>query len=147
MDTLSKFGIWMNRIVIMAVSILFSIIGIKNILHPIQNTEQSGIILNSATALSVVRVSMGAFPLAFAVILLAGLLIRRQLFGAILSVFIIIVITTIVRIASLQIDGHSDFGLKVLKPEIMITVFSTIGLYLELRRKKMESSAGYSANR
>ena len=141
MDNLSKVGIWMNRIVIIAVSILFLIIGIKNISHPLQNAMESGIVLNSATALSVARVSMGAFPLAFAVILLTSLFFKRQIFGAILSVFIIIVITTIVRIASLQIDGHSDFGQKVLKPEIIITIFSTIGLYLELRRRKMERSS------
>ena len=141
MDNLSKMGVWMNRIVITAVSILFSIIGIKNISHPLQNAMESGIMLNSATALSVARVSMGAFPLAFAVILLISLFIKRQMFGAILSVFIIIVITTIVRIASLQIDGHSDFGQKVLKPEIIITIFSTIGLYLELRRRKKERSS------
>jgi hypothetical protein len=141
MDNLSRVGIWMNRIVIIAVSILFFIIGIKNISHPLQNAMESGIVLSSATALSVARVSMGAFPLAFAVILLTSLFFKRQIFGAILSVFIIIVITTIVRIVSLQIDGHSDFGQKVLKPEIIITIFSTIGLYLELRRRKMERSS------
>ena len=141
MDNLSKLGVWMNRIVVVAVSILFLIIGIKNISHPLQNAMESGIMLNSATALSVARVSMGAFPLAFAVILLISLFIKRQMFGAILSVFIIIVITTIVRIASLQIDGHSDFGQKVLKPEIIITILSTIGLYLELRRRKKERSS------
>ena len=144
MDNLSKLGIWINRIVIVAVSILFSMIGIRNITHPLQNSMQSGIALNSATALSVARVSMGAFPLAFAIILLTGLLIKKQLLGAILSVFIIIVITTAVRIASLQLDGHSDFGVQVLKPEIMITIFSTIGLYLELRRRRMESSSVHS---
>ena len=140
MDSISKLGIWMNRIIITAVSILFSMIGIKNITYPLQNNLQSGIILNSPTALSVARVSMGAFPLAFSVILLASLLIKRQLFGAILSVFIIIVITTAVRIASLQIDGHSEFGLKVLRPEIIITIFSSVGLFLELRRRRMEHS-------
>jgi hypothetical protein len=141
MDNISKLGIWINRIVVTVVSVLFSMIGIKNIANPLQNSMQSDIMLNSPTALSVARVSMGAFPLAFAVILLTSLCIKRQLFGAILSVFIIIVITTIVRIVSLQIDGHSDFGSKVLKPEIIITIISSIGLYLELRRRRKESSS------
>jgi hypothetical protein len=136
MDNLSKIGIWLNRIVIMAVSVLFLTLGIKNLFHPLINAMKSDIILNSSTALSVARVSMGAFPLALAIVLLTSLFSKPQIFRGILTVFIFIVVTTIARIASLQIDGHSEFGLKVLIPEIIITILSTVGLYLELRRRK-----------
>jgi hypothetical protein len=140
MDNLSKIGIWINRIVLLFVSVLFFSIGIRNILSPLKSAIKSDIVLNSATALSVARVSMGAFPLGFAIIILTSLFLKRGMFGGVLSVFIIVVITTIVRITSLQIDGHSDFGEKVLIPEIILTILSGIGLYLELYRRKMERS-------
>jgi len=140
MDNLSKIGIWINRIVLVLVSILFFMIGMNNLLTPQKSALKSDIILNSATAFSVARVSMGAFPVAFAVIVLSSLFLKRGIFRGVLSVFIIVVITTIVRIASLQIDGHSDFGQKVLIPEIVLTILSGIGLYLELRRRKSERS-------
>jgi hypothetical protein len=140
MDKLSKLGIWVNRITLLFVSILFLNIGIRNTLFPLKSAVKSDIILSSATALSVARVSMGAFPLAFAVILLTSLFSKRAIFRGIISVFILIVITTVVRIASLQIDGHSAFGQKVLIPEIIITILSSVGLYLELHRRRIENS-------
>ena len=140
MDSLSKIGIWINRIVLLFVSVLLFTIGMKNILSPLTNALKSDIILNSATALSVARVSMGAFPLGLAIIIFTSLFLKRGIFGGVLSVFIIAVITTIVRIISLQIDGHSDFGEKVLIPEIILTILSGIGLYLELYRRKIERS-------
>jgi hypothetical protein len=146
MNSLLKIGTWINRIVLIFVSVLFFSIGIRNILSPLQSALKSDIKLNSATALSVARVSMGAFPLGFAVIAFVSLFLKRGMFGGVLSVFIIVVITTIVRIASLQIDGHSDFGQKVLIPEIILTVLSGIGLYLELHRRKLERSEIKLAN-
>ena len=140
MNNLSKIGIWMNRIVLLFVSVLFFSIGMRNILSPLKSALKSDISLNSATALSVARVSLGAFPLGFAIIIFASLFLKRGIFGGVLSVFIIVVITTIVRITSLQIDGHSDFGEKVLIPEIILTILSGIGLYLELYRRKIERS-------
>jgi hypothetical protein len=39
-------------------------------------------------------------------------------------------------VVSLVIDGHSDFGQKVLTPEIVITILASVGLYLEKRRRR-----------
>ena len=116
MKKVLKAGLWLNRIVLVFVSILFTFIALKNILHPAETTAASGIVLNSATAFSVVRVSMGAFPLGFAIIAFTSIFYNKYLFQGVLSVFILITTTTIVRIVSLQIDGPSDFGQKVLVP-------------------------------
>ncbi|MFL5787040.1 MAG: DUF4345 family protein [Flavisolibacter sp.] len=138
MDKLSRFGIWLNRVVLVFVSVLFTIIALKSILHPLESSAVSDISLGSATAFSVVRVSMGAFPLSFAIITLTSIFSKRQIFRGIFSVFIIAAITTIVRIISLVVDGHSDFGQKVLVTEILLTILSIIGLLLELRREKKQ---------
>jgi hypothetical protein len=137
MDNLTQTGLWLNRIVLSFVSVLFATIGFKNIIHPLERSAEAGIMLNSATALSVARVSMGAFPLGFAIIIFISIFSNPKLYQGILSVFILVTITTVVRIISLRIDGHSDFGLKVLVPEIILTILSAIGLFLELRRRKL----------
>jgi len=141
MDGLSKAGIWLNRLTLLFVSILFANIGLKNLIHPVQAAGAANIALNSATAFSVARVSMGAFPLGFAIIVFTSLFSGKQIFRGIFSVLIIAAVTTIVRIISLAIDGHSDFGQKVLYPEIVITILSAVGVYLELRKRKSQEQA------
>ena len=134
MNRLSNLGTWYNRIVLLLVAVLFASIAVKNLMHPFEAAKQANIILSSTTALSVARVSMGALPLSFAIFILVSLFSEKQLSRAVLFVFILAGITTMVRVASLQIDGHSDFGQKVLVPEIAITVLSALGLYLGRRR-------------
>src|SRR5215467_9468475 len=112
MDKLSNFGIWFNRTIPVLVSILFTMISIRNLLHPATSAAESNIILSSATAYSVARVSMGAIPLAVAIIIFLSIFLKKQILYAVLFVFILITIVTLVRIASLKIDGHSDFGAK-----------------------------------
>ena len=136
MDKHLKFGIWYSRILLLLVSILFTSIALKNLLHPFEAAKQSNITLSSATAFSVFRVSMGALPLGFAIFTFVSLFSQRQVSRGLLLVFVLVGITTLVRIASLKIDGNSDFGEKVLIPEIVITILSAVGFYLDQRRTK-----------
>jgi len=132
MDKLAKTTIWMNRILITLVSVLFTIIGIRNMIYPAESAAASGITLNSSTAYSVARVSMGAFPFAFALFTFTSLLSNNQLFRGVLGIFIMIMVVTVVRLIGFAVDGVAPF----IGPEIVITVFSAVGLYLESRRKK-----------
>ena len=81
---------------------------------------------------------MGALPLGFAIFTFVALFSQRQISRGLLLVFILVGIITLVRIASLKIDGNSDFGEKVLIPEIVITILSAVGLYLDQRRTKAQ---------
>ncbi|HEX4849664.1 MAG TPA: DUF4345 family protein [Puia sp.] len=136
MDKLSNFGIWFNRAILLLVAFLFTMIATRNLLHPAASAAESNITLSSATAFSVARVSMGAIPLAVSISVFLSIFSKKRILAALLFVFILITIVTMVRIVSLNIDGHSEFGERVLIPEITIMVLSAIGLYLELRRRK-----------
>jgi hypothetical protein len=138
MDRVSRAGTWLNRIVLIFVTILFAFIGFRNLMYPAEATAAANITLNSPTAFSVARVSMGAFPVGFAIIVFSSIFSGKQIFTGIFSVFIVAAITTIVRVMSLIMDGHSDFGQRVLLPEILITILSGIGVSLELRRRKLQ---------
>jgi hypothetical protein len=132
-DKLSIAGIWLNRVVLLFVSVLFAIIGFGNIFNPIENVALSNITLGSAKAISIVRVSMGAFPLGFAIIVFTSIFSVDQLFRGIFSVFVLIVVITIVRIMGYLVDGAAPF----IAPEIVMTMLSGIGLYLEIRRRNL----------
>jgi len=146
MDRLSNVGIWFNRILLLLVSILFVMISTKYLFNPLASAAESNIVLSSATALSVARVSMGAIPLAIAVITFITIFSQKQIIGGLYIVFVLTFTVTLVRIISLRIDGPSAFGQKVLLPEITITVLSAIGLYLELRRRTKSKKADLSIN-
>jgi hypothetical protein len=90
MNKKSKTGLWFNRIVLLMVSLLFTFIAFKNLIHPAQAAAAAGIVLNSATAFSVTRVSMGAFPLGFAIVTFTSIFYDKHLFRGILSVFILL---------------------------------------------------------
>src|ERR1043165_9334438 len=135
MNKFSNVGIWFNRIVLFLVSILFAMIAMKNLFNPVASAAESNIVLSSTTALSVARVSMGAIPLAIALTSFLSIFSQKQMFGGLLLVFIVAFTVTLVRVISLRIDGPSVFGQKVLLPEIIITVLSATGLFLELRRR------------
>jgi hypothetical protein len=133
MDSLSKGSIWFNRVILLFVSVLFTIIGFKNIVHPAENALLTGITLNTAQALSVARASMGAFPLGFAILVFSSLFSTGQMFRGILTVFIMVATITVVRIIGFAVDGAAPF----IAPEVAVTVLSGVGLWLELRRLEL----------
>jgi hypothetical protein len=132
MDMLSKTGIWISRVVIVFVSILFTIIGLRNIFFPAQNAALAGITLTSGQAMSVARATMGSMPFGFAIITGATLFFPNSLFRGVFSVFVVLFVLTAVRIIGYTVDGAAPF----VAPEIVVTLLSGAGLFLEIRRRR-----------
>jgi len=132
MDKISITGIWLNRVIILFVSVLFVIIGLRNILNLTENAGLIGIVLETAKAKSIARVSLGGLPLAFAIVVLSSIFSDSQLYRGILTIFILIGVVTIVRLIGYSIDGAAPF----IAPEIVITILSGVGLFLEMRRRR-----------
>lgn len=130
-DRMARIGIWLTRAVILFVSCLFTFIGLRNFLFPIQGAGSVDITLHSAKALSVARVSMGAFPLGFAIFTATSLFMNNQLYRGILGVFILLFVVTVVRVIGFAIDGAAPF----IAPETVFTILAGIALYMENRRK------------
>ena len=132
MDITSKISIWFNRAIFVFMSFLFTRIGFSYMLHPIENAALSQITLGSADAISLVRVELGAVPLAFAVLAFTSLFSLNQIYRSILTIFVIMTIATTVRIFCYNIDGVAPH----LVPEVIVTIISGIGLFLEVKRRK-----------
>jgi hypothetical protein len=86
--------------------------------------------------ISRLRVAFGAFPLAFAVILLGRLVsIKRLLVGLVVLATMIGVVAT-VRLLGIAIDGSAAEALKPLRVEAIVLALSVIGILMELGRRR-----------
>jgi hypothetical protein len=127
-----------NRVVLAAACILFTLIGLRNIFDPMGEAAAHGITLGAPEAITIMRVTGGIF-LALAMAFLACLvspahLGKRLLLGTELLALVATVLTA-VRLLGMVLDGAAPFTLKVLKPEVAMVIISTAAFLLERRRQ------------
>lgn len=132
-------SIWFGRIVLGAAALLFTRISLGYIADPIGTAAPHGIALGSAEAITIMRVSGGVF-LGIALSLVACLLSERRVFAGLGFLATIATAVLAVRLLGLTVDGPAPFTLKVLKPEVLLVLFSTAALYLE-RKRRYEAEA------
>ena len=132
MNTLVRRSALFNRIVLGLAALLFAMIGVRNIVNPLGEAAAHQISLASPEAITIMRVTGGAF-LALAIVFVASLTSRRRLLygtGVLLTVATVLMV---VRIIGFAVDGPAPFTVRVLKPEIAITLLSLLAFYLEWR--------------
>jgi hypothetical protein len=95
-----------------------------------------GIVLNSPTAITVVRVGFGGFPLGFAMALLGCLIATRRLLTGVSLVAAVIGAATLARIQGLAVDGVTSYNLALLRPEVVLLTMSLVAIVLERRRRQ-----------
>ncbi len=95
MDALSKIGIWVNRTVLIAISIVFASIAFKFLFNPIGTTSEINISLGSAAAITVARVSLGGFPLVISLLTVSSIFSLSQHLRGIATVVTVVAILTI----------------------------------------------------
>src|SRR4249920_3917593 len=137
MDTISRLGLWQGRVVLLAATVIFMLIGLRYLINPVTAASEFKILLGSATAITNMRVGFGAFPLGFAIIVFSCLISTRRLLRGLFFVGTIIVVATVVRIYGAVMDGTTPETHKVLRPEIALSILSVVGIVLELRRRRL----------
>ena len=125
-------SVWFSRVVLGAAAVLLASIGLRYVIDPMGAVGPHGIVLGSAEAITIMRVTGSVF-LGIALVLLSCLVTNRLLPGLALLATIATSITA-VRFLGLAIDGPAPFTLFVLKPEVALVACSTIALVLERRR-------------
>src|SRR5579872_1694162 len=134
MNTLSKVGLWFGRVLLFYVAVLFIYIGSRGLLDPVNSSKELGILFASASGITVGRVALGGFPIATAIVVLWCLFSNARLFYGLVFFAIVIGVLTIIRIYGLTVDGMTAWNVKILKPEIVMTILSVAATFLELRR-------------
>jgi hypothetical protein len=133
-------AVWFGRAVLLLATLLFTMIALRNLIHPVAAAAAQQITLGSAAGITVARVGFGAFPLAFALMLLACLVAERRVLSGLTLLLTMAVVVTAARLLGLVLDGPADFTLRVLKPEIALIALSALALFFE-RRRRLASAA------
>jgi hypothetical protein len=133
-----NFSIWVSRFPLMAAVAIFTAISTRFLLDPVHSAAARGIVFSSNGGITVGRVGFGAFPLAFAIILLACLVSRRRILAGIYMVLTIDAVALVVRVIGMVIDNSVKENIPVLAPEIVLLIVSLIALNVELLRRKKE---------
>ena len=115
---------WLGRIVLLATSVIFVLIGLRYLTNPVGAAAEFHIALGSAAGATSLRVGSGAFPLAFAATLLVCLASsRRRLFG-LGMVAAVMGLATGARLLGLVVDGPAAESSRLLAPEIVLAALS-----------------------
>jgi hypothetical protein len=141
MTRYSRGVVWFNRTVLAAVTFVMTMIAVRSLRDPIGSTLPIGIALDSPSAITVVRVGFGGFPLGFAGALFACLIAQERLLAGMSLVLAVLGGATVARIEGLLLDGATPYNVSLLRTEIVMLVLSVLGLAFEVRRRRSEDAS------
>lgn len=126
-------AIWFGRGVLIAATLLFTRIALGYVADPVGAVEPHHITLGSTEAVTIMRVSGGVF-LGIALALLVCVVAERRLLAGLGFLALVAATITLVRLVGLAVDGPAPFTLKVLVPELAMTIASSAAFFVERRR-------------
>lgn len=142
MNSYARTVIWFNRLVLAGATFVMTMIALRNLRDPIGANMPLDIALNSASAITVVRVGFGGFPLGFAVALFACLIATRRLLTGMFLLLAVVGAATVARMQGLMLDGATPYNVHLLRPEVAMVTLSALGIVLELRRRRVAGDSG-----
>lgn len=131
----SRIVVWFNRLVLAAATVVMLMIAVRNLRDPIGATLPLDIALGSPSAVTIVRVGFGGFPLGFAVALGFCAFSTKRLLAGMALLAAVIGAATAARLQGLLLDGMTPYNLGLLRPEAAMLTLSAIGIALERRRR------------
>jgi hypothetical protein len=140
MNRLTRLAPWISRAVLAGATVIFSMIGLRNITDPVRNSAEIGIRLGSALASTTTRVESGAIPLSLAIFALICLVSSRWLLAGVGLVSIVITTAIIVRVLGLVTDGPAPESTRLFIPEGLMLALSVTAIILEARRRRVVAS-------
>ena len=133
-----RFAGWITRVPLVVATFLFTAIASKFLFDPVHSAAAQGILLTQGVGITVVRIGFGAFPLAFAIITLSCLVSKNRLATGLYVVLTVVSVALLVRIFGMIADNSVKESMRVLMPEIVLLLVSTVALRAELRRRRNE---------
>jgi hypothetical protein len=127
------FALWLGRAIILAVTVLFTVIGLKFVLDPVHAAAGSGLSLASAVGYTNARAGIGGFPLGIAAILAFCLLSRRRHLMGLAFIVTVASVILAIRLYSVALDGTFAESLRIIAPEAAILAIALFTLRLERR--------------
>jgi Domain of unknown function (DUF4345) len=140
---MAKFTPWFSRGVLIAATLILTLISRKFITDPVGAAAASAMTLDSPLAITNMRASFGAFPLGCAIFTLICLLSPHRRITGLYFVVTVIATALVVRLFGVVADGTFAESAQVLGAEAVLVILSVVALYLELAG----GSLGTNANR
>ena len=136
MRSFQRFAPWINRLVLAAATLIFTMIGLRYISDPVRASAATGATLNSALAMTTTRIGFGAFPLGFAIFSFMCLISARRLVTGVSLVATVVSTAIFVRLLSIRSDGLVVESSRLFVPETVILLLSLSGMLLEAAANK-----------
>jgi Domain of unknown function (DUF4345) len=134
MQTISRASLWINRIVLGAATLIFTMIGLRYLADPVGASAATGATLNTALAVTTTRIGFGGFPLAFAVFTLICLVSQRKQRAGVTLVLTVMITAIVVRLFSIAIDGSVPGSTRLFVPEGLFVLLACTGLLFDPSR-------------
>ena len=134
MKTFWKFAPWLSRLILVPPTIIFALIASRYIMHPAQTAATVGISLNTALAVTIIRIGFGAFPLGCSVFTLSCLISANRLLTGLSFVSTMVGVALVVRIIGIVVDGTLRESLGLVGAETVLLVLCITGFFIESRR-------------
>lgn len=136
-----RFALWLPRLLLLFAALLFSVIALKYLGDPVKNAAADAITLGSVMAISRIRVGLGGFPLALALILLGCLLSRDRVLTGLVVLAITVAVVTVARLIGIAVDGAAPEAVRLLRVEMILLALAVAFIFIERAgRRRAESS-------
>jgi hypothetical protein len=129
---MANFTPWFSRAVLAVATVLLALISQKFIIDPVGAASASMMALGSPLAITNMRASFGAFPLACSIFTLICLVSPQRRTTGLYFVVTVIGTALAVRLFGVAKDGTLIESLRVLGAEAALVILSGTALYMEL---------------
>jgi hypothetical protein len=136
MKTLTRFTPWISRFVLLAATLIFTGIGLRFLVDPQSAAAGRGIVLNSPMAFTTVRIGLGGFPLAMAIVTLACLISSHRHVAGVWMVMTIITTAIVVRLIGVMMEGAAPESVRLFIPEGVLLALCVTSLLLGQERRR-----------
>ena len=135
----SRIAAFLGRAPLIMMTVIFSSISFRYLMHPVRTAAEAGITLTSPGGITIARVGFAGFPLSLAILAFASVIsTRRRLAGLYMALTVVSVVMA-VRIFGMLMD-HSSASAPLLVPEAVLLTLSIIAIRLESARVQGEET-------
>ena len=136
MNRISRVASWINRAVLAAATLVFTMIGFRYVASPVSAAAATGAMLNTPLATTTTRVAFGAFPLAIAVFAFTSLLSEHRIVAGVRLVIAVVGSAIVVRAIGAIADGPVPASTRLFIPESVILLLALTGLFLQYKSEQ-----------
>jgi hypothetical protein len=125
------------RIPMIALTVIFTLIGFRYLVDPVHASAAAGIVFTSPGGVTVARVGFGAFPLGFVAFFVGCLFSPSRILLGLRTELTLLAIVIAVRIGAMAAT-HSTETAKLLLPEVVMAALCMLAIHLERGRRKLQ---------